>query len=130
MQKTTQEARKEEESKLKLTHAINTVYLNVDDVEISHDMPSEDKVLRLGQIATDLKKKVTELEEKRIPSTPIEVMERRRDTTTQAAKRIEEVKKICAKAIEQVSNTWESLMDDEQSHNIASHLTSVEKNIT
>ena len=61
MQKTTQEARREEESKQKLSHVINIVCSNVDDVEISHDMPSEDKVIRMGKITTNLKKKVTEL---------------------------------------------------------------------
>ena len=59
MKRTTQEERKEEVSKKKLTHVINIVCLNLDDVEISHDMPSEDKVLQLGKIAVDLKKKVT-----------------------------------------------------------------------
>ena len=57
MQKTTQEARKEEESKQKLTQVINTVCSNVDDEEISHDLPSKGKVIRLGKIAVDLKKK-------------------------------------------------------------------------
>ena len=64
--------------------------MNLDDVEISHDMPSEDKVLRLGKIAIDLKKKVIELEEQRIPNTPPEVLERRRVVATRDVKIIEE----------------------------------------
>ena len=59
--KATQESRKEEEIKKKLTQVINTICLNVADEEISHDMTSEDKVLRLGKIVFDLKKKVTVL---------------------------------------------------------------------
>ena len=47
------------------------------------------KVAQLAEIATDLKKKVTHLEEQRRPSTPPEVLECRRVTTTQDAKRIE-----------------------------------------
>ena len=66
-------------------------------------MPSEDKVLRLVKIAVDLRKKVTQMEEQRRPSTPLEVLESRRDAATQAAKRIEEVEKTCAKAVYQVS---------------------------
>ena len=61
MYRTTQEAKKEEESKQKLTHIINIVCSNVVNEEISHDMPSKDKVLRLGKIGVDLKKKVIEL---------------------------------------------------------------------
>ena len=58
MHRTTQEAKQEEESKHKLTHVINTVCSNAVDEEISHDMPSEDKVLRLGKVASDIKRKV------------------------------------------------------------------------
>ena len=35
---------------------------NVDDEEISHDMPSEHKVITLVKIASDLQKKVIDLE--------------------------------------------------------------------
>ena len=69
----------------------------MDDEEISHDIPSEGKVIRLGKIAIDLKKKVTELEAQQIPSTPPELLESRCDTTTQDAKRIEETVQICAR---------------------------------
>ena len=53
-----------------------------------------------------------------------------RDTTTQDGKGIEDAKQTCAKAIDQVSQTWETLMDDEQSQNIANEFTTVEANIT
>ena len=48
------------------------------------------------------------------PGTPPEVLESRRDATTQAAKRIEEAEETCAKVVDQVSQNWEALMDDEQ----------------
>ena len=68
-------------------------------------MPLEDKVLRLGKIATDLRRKVTNLEEKKRPKTPLEVLKSRRDTTTQATKRIEEAEETCDKVVNQVSHT-------------------------
>ena len=37
---------------------------------------------------------------------------------------------ICAKAVDQVSQTWEALMDDEESQKIVNDLTSLEENIT
>ena len=78
--------------------------MNLDNVEISQDMPSEGKVLPLGKIAANIKKQVTQLEEKRIPKTPVEVLARRRYAATQVAKRIEEAKKTSVK-----------VMDDDQS---------------
>ena len=125
MQRTTQEARKEEVSNQKLKQVSDLVFSNLDDVEISQDMPSEDKVLWLGNIVTHLKKKVTELEEKRIPSTPLEVLESRRDVATQAAKIIDKAEQTCAKVMDQVSRTWEALMENEQSRGIAGELTVV-----
>ena len=41
----------------------------MDGEEISHDMPSEDKVIRLANITSDLQKKVIELEVQQIPNT-------------------------------------------------------------
>ena len=85
--------------------------MNWDDVEISHDMSAKDKVLGLGKIAAGLKKEWTELDEKRIHSTPPKVLESRHAAATQATKRIDDVEKSCAKAIDQVSQTWEALID-------------------
>ena len=82
---------------------------------MSQDMPSKDKVFRLGNIAAGLRKKVTKSEEQRKPNKPPKVLERRRDTTTHAAKIIEEAEQTCAKDVDQVSLSWESLMDDEKS---------------
>ena len=53
-----------------------------------------------------------------------------RNTATQAAKRIEEAEQICAKVVDQVSQTWEALIDNEKSQRIASELTTFEANIT
>ena len=83
MKRTTQEVRKEEVSKHNLTNVINFFCSNWNDVQISHNMPSEDKVLMIGKITSNIKKKVTELEEKRRPNTPPEVLARRSDTITQ-----------------------------------------------
>ena len=78
---------------------------------------------------TNLKKKIVQLEEQRTPNTPPEVLVQRRDTTTQATREIEDAKKACGKAVDQVSQTWEALMDDEKSQRIANELTTVEANI-
>ena len=114
----------------KISEVVALSYKKFEEEGITEEITMDAKIVQLAEIEEDLKKTMTKLEWKRIPGTPVEVMERRHDTTTQATKRIEEVKKICAKGVEEVSNTWESLMVDEQSHNITSHLTSVEKNIT
>ena len=47
----------------------------------------------------------------------------------EALKKIEGLEEICAKDFDQVSQTWEALMEYEQSQNIASELTSFEVNI-
>ena len=68
-------------------------------------------------------------QEKRRPNTPIEVLARRRDAATQAVKGIEDAQQACAKTMNQVSKTWEALLDDEQSQRIANELTALEANI-
>ena len=57
-------------------------------------------------------------------------MEKIREATIEAMNKIEESKEVCAKAVDQVSQTWEALMDDEQSQKIANELTLLEANIT
>ena len=47
----------------------------------------------------------------------------------EALKKIEGLEEICAKAFDQVSRTWEALMEYEQSLKIVSELTSFEVNI-
>ena len=46
------------------------------------------------------------------PSTAPEVLEERRKAVAEAAKKIEEVEALCAKAIGRVSQDWEALMED------------------
>ena len=57
------------------------------------------------------------------------MLERRRDVDTKASKRIEEAKKKCVQAVDQVSQTWETLLDNGKSQKIASDLTTVEATI-
>ena len=47
----------------------------------------------------------------------------------EALKKIEGLEEIWAKAFDQVSQTWEALMEYEQSQKIASELTAFEVNI-
>ena len=82
---------------------------------ITEEMALDTKVSRLGEIAVDLRKKVTQLEEQIRPNTPPEVLEKRGQTTIEAVKKIAEAEEICAKAVDQVSQTWEALMGDVQS---------------
>ena len=58
------------------------------------------------------------------------MLERRRVATAQVARRIEEVEETCAKVVDQVSQTWETLMDDEKSQEILNDLIAFEENIT
>ena len=118
MQNTRQKVREGEESKPKLENIVNLACLNLEDAKISPKMQVKDKVIRLGKIAVDLRKRITKLEENVRLSTPPEVMEKIRDAAIEAGKKIEEVEEICAKVVNQVSQTWEALMDDEKSQKI------------
>ena len=60
------------------------------------------------------------------PSTPLEELEERRNETIEFAKIIEEVEELCAKAVEQVSQTWEALIDDEELEKFTKQLRIVE----
>ena len=48
------------------------------------------KVFRLGEVDANLRKQVTELESKMMPSTPLEVLEKRKKATTEAVQNMEE----------------------------------------
>ena len=54
----------------------------------------------IGKIMAELRRKVTNLEEKMRTSTPTEVLEIRRGTDTQVVKRIEEAEEACAKVLD------------------------------
>ena len=77
-------------------------------------MVVESKVFRLGDIAKNLCNKVMDLEVQVAPSTPPEVLEERRKVVTEDATRIEEVEALCAKEVNQVSHTWEYLIDSDE----------------
>ena len=42
---------------------------------------------------------------------PPQVIEERREATIEVVKNIEEVEEICSKVVDQVSQTWEAIMD-------------------
>ena len=64
------------------------------------------------------------------PSTPPEVLEERRKATTKAAKRIEEVKELCAKVAEQVCHMrWEYLITDDDLDKITEQLRTIETEV-
>ena len=93
-------------------------------------MAPDTNVAQLGEIVKYLRKKATQLEEQVKPRTPPQVIEERREAVIEAAKKIEEAETICAKVVDKVSQTWEPLMDDEQSKKIANEITSLKSNIT
>ena len=92
-------------------------------------MDPDAKIAQLAELVIDLKKKVVYLKEKRAPITPSEVSAQRRDASIANANEIENSKHACAKAVDQVSYSWETLMDDDQSKTIAGDLTTLESNI-
>ena len=68
----------------------------------------------LGEIIENLHKKIAELELQVTPSTSLEVQEEIRKVATEVAKIIQEVEALCAKVVEQVSQTREPLINDEE----------------
>ena len=66
---------------------------------ITNEMFSEAKVIRLRKITEDLCENFVELEAQVTPNTPLEVLEERRKTTIETAKKIEEVEELCAKIV-------------------------------
>ena len=56
------------------------------------------------------------------PSTPLKVLEERRKKTIEVVKKIEYVEALCAKVVEQFSQTWEALIDDEELEKVAEEL--------
>ena len=60
-------------------------------------MFAEAKIFQLGEIEYNIHKKVTDLEAQVTPSTPLEVLEERRNATTYATKKIEDAEALCSK---------------------------------
>ena len=63
-----------------------------------------------------------ELEIQVTPSTPQKVLEERIKTIAKDAKIIEEVEAFCAKAVDQFSQTWESLINEYELEKIIEQL--------
>ena len=93
-------------------------------------MFAEAKVIRLGEIEQDLHKKVTDLEAQVKPTTPPEVLEERRMTTTKAIKKIEEIEALCAKTVEHVSETLKSMINEFKLEKVAEQLRIAETEVT
>ena len=53
-------------------------------------------------------------------------MEERRKTTTEGVRNIGELEALCSKVVEQVSQSWEALIDDEELEKIMEQLHTVE----
>ena len=62
-------------------------------------------------------------------STPPEVLEERRKIITEASKRIEEAVALRAKEVEQVSQLWEALIDDEELEKVTEQLCIAEAEV-
>ena len=87
---------------------------------------SEAKVILLGEIAENLHKNVVELEAREKPSALLEVLEERRKAVTKAVKKTEEAETLCAKFVDQASQTWEALIDDNELEKVVEELCRVE----
>ena len=77
-----------EESRHRLDNDVSLTCTNFANEGITKEMFPKSKVIQLGEIAEDLRKKVVELEMQLKPSTPPKVLEERRKATTQATRRI------------------------------------------
>ena len=84
---------------------------------ITEEIFLEGKVTQLGEIEEYLHKKVANLEAHLKTSTPPDVIEERRKATTEA---------LCAKVVDQVSHTWEALIDDDELGKFAEELHTTE----
>ena len=76
----------------KISEAIALSCKNFAEEGITEEMEPDAKVAQLAKIANDLKRKVTNLEEKRRHNTHQKMLESRRDATNHDVKRIEEEK--------------------------------------
>ena len=74
----------------KISKEVSLTCKNFEEEGKTKEMTPDSKITQLDEIADDLRRKVTKLEEKRRLSMPPEVLESRRDAPTQATKRIEE----------------------------------------
>ena len=75
-------------------------------------MFAEEQFFILGEVTENLYKQVAELESKMMPSTPPNLLEDQKKAKTEAVQNMEEAYVLCAKAIEQVSQLWEDLIEN------------------
>ena len=63
------------------------------------------------------------------PRTPPEVLEEQRKAIREVAQNIEEAKAVCAKAVDQVSQDWEEIIDDAELEKVTEELGIIEANV-
>ena len=93
----------------------------------------EDSITRVGclsKIMVELKKQVEELQEKHVPSTPLEVLEEWIKVVTKAIARIRKGEKLCTEVVESISAMWESLLEDETREKIKENAWQYDEKIT
>ena len=87
----------------RLDNALALACKNFVDEGIMEEMFLETKVIQLGEIVEELLQKVKKLEAHVKPSTPLEVLEKRRKVAPEVAQKIAEAEALCAKDVDQVS---------------------------
>ena len=80
--------------------------------EGQEDADIDANVACMSQIATDLRKQVEELQPRKIPSTPLEVLEEHNKIVSKVVARINQGEKICTEAIESIFAMWKALLED------------------
>ena len=106
------------ENRHRLDNVIALAFTKFDDEGIMEDMFPEAKVIQLGEIAIDLRKKVAKHEKQVKPGTPPQVLEEIMEETIEAMPKIEEGEAICSNIVDQVIQSWGELMDDVESEKI------------
>ena len=90
-----------EQRRLALDEAIEDAVTKFPLEEGQEDAYAAAKVAWLSRIAIDIRKQFEELKEQHIPSTPPEVIEEHRKTTSKVSSIINEGENLCTKAIAQ-----------------------------
>ena len=91
-------------------------------------MLSEDFFL-LGEVDENLRKSVAKLEIKMNPNTPPKVLETQHKVGTKKVQNIQKAKVLCAKEYAQVSQLWETLLDDAELEKVTKKLHTREENM-
>ena len=84
-------------------------------MKASHRKCSQQKkFFKLAEILEDLCNRVMELESKMMPNTSPQVLEEQKKAATKDVQKIVEAKELYAKVVKQVSQSWESLINDKE----------------